>query len=72
MNLKSLVNVLEKNYRFDLKGTGTISYHIGCDFFCDSNGVYALPHTNILTRWYIPIGLCVVQNQIYTSLSDTL
>ena len=29
---------LQNDYRFKLKGTGPISYHLGCDYFRDSTG----------------------------------
>ena len=34
----SLIDVLLKKYKFKLKGTGPISYHLGCDFFRDDDG----------------------------------
>ena len=39
MDTKSLMDTLENNYRFNLKGQGPISFHLGCDFFRGSNGV---------------------------------
>ena len=32
----------EEKYKFKLKGTGPISYHLGCDFFRDSDGTLCL------------------------------
>ena len=40
---KSLMYALEKKYKFKLKGTGTISFHLGYDFFRNSNGVLCFP-----------------------------
>jgi hypothetical protein len=30
---------LTEDYKFKLKGTGLIEFHVGCDFFCDEEGV---------------------------------
>ena len=36
---QALVDVLEQEHKFKLKGTGVISFHLGCDFFRDADGV---------------------------------
>ena len=36
---QALVDTLEKEHSFKLKGTGAISFHLGCDFFRDQDGV---------------------------------
>jgi len=36
---KAITDVLQKKYSFKLKGTGPISFHLGCDFFRDENGI---------------------------------
>jgi len=36
---KSIVETLEKEHCFKLKGTGPIEFHLGCDWFRDENGV---------------------------------
>ena len=41
-NPQGFVDVLEKKYGFKLKGTGPISFHLGCDFFRDSDGVLCM------------------------------
>ena len=33
-----IVDMLEKKYQFKLKGTGNISFHLGCDYFRDEDG----------------------------------
>ena len=39
-NPQALVDVLEQEHKFKLKGTGAISFHLGCDFFDrDADGV---------------------------------
>ena len=35
---KEIARQLEEDHKFKLKGTGPISYHLGCDFFRDSTG----------------------------------
>ena len=60
---KSIMDELENNHKFKFKGTGPISFHLEYDFFSGSNGVYALPHTNILARWSRPMLICFVKIQ---------
>ena len=36
---ENISEILMKKYKFKLKGTGAISYHLGCDFFRDNNGI---------------------------------
>jgi hypothetical protein len=36
------VKILEDKYGFKLKGTGTIAFHLGCDFFRDEDGVLCM------------------------------
>jgi hypothetical protein len=40
-NLQKFVDVLEKKHKFKLKGTGTIAFHLGCNFFRDDKGCMA-------------------------------
>ena len=37
-NPTEIVQMLEKKYNFKLKGTGPITFHLGCDFFRDPDG----------------------------------
>ena len=39
---KQIIDTLTDKYKFKLKGTGTISYHLGMDFFRDSNGTLCM------------------------------
>jgi hypothetical protein len=39
---QSIVDVLVNKYKFKLKGTGPISFHLGCDFFRDNDGVLCM------------------------------
>ena len=41
-NPQEFVDILEKKYGFKLKGTGPITFHLGCDFFRDSDGVLCM------------------------------
>ena len=36
---QALIDALEKDHHFKLKGTGAISFHLGCDFLRDQDGV---------------------------------
>ena len=40
--LLEIADVLEQKYKFKMKGTGTISFHLGMDFFHDNNGILCL------------------------------
>jgi hypothetical protein len=35
---KEITDELENTYKFKLKGTGPIEFHLGCDFYCDEDG----------------------------------
>ena len=37
-----IINILQDVYKFKLKGTGPIAFHLGCDFFHDSEGVLCM------------------------------
>jgi hypothetical protein len=39
---REIVNMLEGKYKFKLKGTGSISFHLGMGFSRDDNGVLCL------------------------------
>jgi hypothetical protein len=39
---QAFVDVLEKKHGFRLKGTGVISFHLGCDFFRDDDGILCM------------------------------
>ena len=41
-NPQEIINWLEKKNLFKLKGTGPISFHLGCDFFCDKNNTLCI------------------------------
>jgi hypothetical protein len=34
-----IIRALTEDYKFKLKGTGLMEFHLGCDFFCDEEGV---------------------------------
>ena len=33
-----IIDKLVNHYKYKLKGSGAIKFHLGCDFFCDKNG----------------------------------
>ena len=39
---EAFVNVLVKKYNYKLKGTGSISFHLGCDFFRDKDNTLCM------------------------------
>jgi len=38
-NPQEILDTLTQQYQFQLKGTGSISFHLGIDFFCDEEDV---------------------------------
>jgi Reverse transcriptase (RNA-dependent DNA polymerase) len=38
-NPNEIVKVLNKNHRFKLKGVGPLTYHLGCAYFRDKDGI---------------------------------
>jgi hypothetical protein len=43
-----IIRALTEDYKFKLKGTGPIEFHLGCNFFCDKEGVLCFtPHKYI-------------------------
>ena len=47
---KSITDELEKKYHLKLKGSGPISYHLGCDFFRDDEGVLSMSPKRYIER----------------------
>ena len=45
-----IVDVLERKYKFKLKGTGPISFHLGMGFFRDEEGVLCLSPKRYIER----------------------
>ena len=39
---KKIIDALEKDARFKLKGVGPISYHLGCDYTRDADGTLSV------------------------------
>jgi len=39
---KAITDLLQVKYQFKLKGTGPISFHLGCDFFRDEDGTMCM------------------------------
>jgi hypothetical protein len=37
-NPKENVQTLEEQHKLKLKGVGLLTYHLGCDYFCDQDG----------------------------------
>ena len=47
---KSITNELEVKYHLKLRGSGPISYHLGCDFFRDDKGVMCMSPKRYIER----------------------
>ena len=49
-NPEEFIKKLENNYKHKLKGTGSISFHFGCDFFRDKNGTLYMASRKYIDR----------------------
>ena len=58
-----IIRVLTDDYKFKLKGTGPIEFHLGCDFFRDEEGVLCLHLANTLTNSLHRMSICLDQNR---------
>jgi hypothetical protein len=38
----AFIDILTTKYKFNLKGTGPLEFHLGCDFLSDENGVFCM------------------------------
>jgi Reverse transcriptase (RNA-dependent DNA polymerase) len=47
---QGFANTLEKKYNFKLKGTGELSFHLGCDFYRDDNGILCMSPRKYIDR----------------------
>ncbi len=47
---KNITNELQSKYKFKLKGTGPISYHLGCGFYRDSTGTSCMAPKQYIDR----------------------
>jgi len=49
-NPGKITDELQSKYKFKLKGTGPISYHLGCDFYRDSTGTLCMAPNRYIDR----------------------
>ena len=49
-NPKEFVDKLINDYKFKLKGTGPIEFHLGCDFYRDENGILCMHPRKYIDR----------------------
>jgi Reverse transcriptase (RNA-dependent DNA polymerase) len=66
---REIVDVLEWKYKFKLKGTGPISFHLGMGFFHDEEGVLCLSPKHYI-KWMI--STYVTLFGVKTSVSEML
>lgn len=50
---QAIIDHLEKVYKFKLKGTGPITFHLGCDFFRDDDGILCYAPIKYVDRMVI-------------------
>jgi hypothetical protein len=48
-NLHGFVKILEEKYKFKLKGTGPLHFHLGCDFFRDEDNTLCMSPKTYIT-----------------------
>ena len=49
-NVNEFVDVLVNKYKFKLKGTGPLEFHLGCDFFRDERDVLCMSPRKYIDR----------------------
>ena len=49
-NVQEFVDVLINKYKFKLKGTGPLEFHLGCDFYRDEHGVLCMSPRKYIDR----------------------
>ena len=55
---QKIIDELTGKHKFQLKGTGAVSFHLGCDFFRDSTGTLCMAPKRYIdriavsTHWY--------------------
>jgi hypothetical protein len=47
---EAFVKMLENKYSSKLKGTGKLSFHLGCDFYRDEDGIICMAPTKYIER----------------------
>jgi hypothetical protein len=53
---QEFVDVLEKKHKFKLKGTGTIAFHLGCNFFCDDKYILCMAPKKYIEKMMMGYG----------------
>jgi hypothetical protein len=51
-NPHGFVKILEEKYKFKLKGTGLLQFHLGCDFFRDEDNTLCMSPKTYITRMH--------------------
>ena len=46
---------IENMYTLNLNVTGSIEFHIGCDYYVTVMAFYDLTHTNVFIKCFIPM-----------------
>jgi hypothetical protein len=49
-NPKEFVQTLKEQHKFKLKGVGPLTYHLGCDYFCDEDGTLYFGQRKYITK----------------------
>jgi hypothetical protein len=49
-NPNEIVQTLEEQHKFKLKGAGPLTYHFRCDYFCDQDGTFCFGPRKYITK----------------------
>ena len=60
---KAITDLLQGKYQFKLKGTGPISFHLGCDFVREQDGTIACPQESTSKSSWALMSICLVLSQ---------
>jgi hypothetical protein len=56
---QEFVDVLEKKHKFKLKETGTIAFHLGCEFFRDDEGILCMAPKEYIEKMMMGTNKCL-------------
>jgi hypothetical protein len=58
-----ITRMLDNTQKFKLKGVVQLTYHLGCDYFCDKTALYAIVLASTSQRYWISLRICLDANQ---------
>jgi hypothetical protein len=72
-NPKTFLDILINKYNFKLKGSGEISFHLGCNFFRDEDGTLCMKPEKYISKMvqgYKQMFGCTPKRNVYSPLEQ--